>query len=115
MDFATEDLYFRETVAQLKEWGFAVYAPANIFEGTFRYGWVTDGTHILYFEINDFEGLHWSIECVPSRETGSGMCVDVGFSKEGILDALNVSYGAPYPNFESFQRAQKKWYDIVRL
>lgn len=45
MKMETKDRYFKETVEQLKEWGFMVYAPANIFENDFRYGWVTDGTH----------------------------------------------------------------------
>ena len=51
MNFKIKCQYFKDTVDQLKEWGFMVYVPTNIHEDDFRYGWVTDGTHILYFQI----------------------------------------------------------------
>lgn len=85
MKMETKDRYFKETVEQLKEWGFTVYAPANIFEDVFRYGWVTDGTHILYFQIDDLIGLVFSTECIPSKETGSGRRLDIPFTKRKSL------------------------------
>lgn len=113
MNIEVKDRYFRNTVAQLKGWGFEVYAPANIFEDTFRYGWVTDGTHILYFQIDDLEGLKFSTECVPSKETGSGCRVDIDFTKEGIIRGFETSYGKSYPNFETFKR--KHWSTLIQL
>lgn len=109
----TKDQYFKETVEQLKEWGFMVYAPANIFEDDFRYGWVTDGIHILYFQIDDLLGLVFSTECVPSKETGCGRRIDFDFTKKGIIKAFEISFGKPYPNFESFKR--KHWSTLIQL
>lgn len=103
----TIDRYFKDAVAQLKEWGFKVYSPTNIFEGTFRYGWVTDGTHILCFHIDDLVGLQFSTVCVPSKETGCGRIIDFDFTKEGIIKAFQISFGKPYPDFESFKRKHR--------
>lgn len=113
MDFKMKDRYFKETVAQLKEWGFMVYAPANIFEDDFRYGWVTDGIHILYFQIDDLLGLVFSTECVPSKKTGCGRRIDIAFTKKGIIKAFEISFGKSYPNFESFKR--KHWSTLIQL
>lgn len=113
MKMETKDRYFKETVEQLKEWGFMVYAPANIFEDVFRYGWVTDGTHILYFQIDDLIGLVFSTECIPSKETGSGRRLDIPFTKEEIIKAFEMPFGKPYPNFESFKR--KCWSTLMQL
>lgn len=106
MKMETKDRYFKETVEQLKEWGFMVYAHANIFENGFRYGWVTDGTHILYFQIDDLYGLQWSTECIPTKETGVGMRIHINLSKEAIIEAFQIQYGQPYLNFEHFVRRQ---------
>lgn len=114
MRIETKDRYFKETVAQLKEWGFMVYALADIFEGGFRYGWVTDGTHILYFQIDDLEGLRFSTECIPSKETGCGRRISIPFTKEGIIEGFGVSFGKPYPNFESFNK-RIHWKPLTQL
>ena len=113
MNIKMKDQYFKETVEQLKEWGFEVYSPSDIFEDTFRYGWVTDGTHILYFQINDLEGLQFSTQCVPAKNTGSGCRVEIDFTKEGILKGFGVTYGKPYPDFETFKR--KYWNTLTQL
>ena len=115
MNVLTKDRYFKETVEQLKEWGFEVYSPAHIFKDTFRYGWVTDGVHILYFEINDLEGLRWSTECIPSHETGCGKRIECEFSKEAILNAFKISFGQLYSNFEHFRKHHKKWSDLIKI
>ena len=112
MNFETKDRYFKETVEQLKEWGFMVYVPTNIFDKDFRYGWVTDGIHILYFQINYLEGLMFSTECIPSKETGCGRRISIPFTKEGIIEGFGVSYGKPYPDFESFR---KKYWNALML
>ena len=112
MNFKMKCQYFKETVEQLKEWGFMVYVPTNIYEDDFRYGWITDGTHILYFQINDLEGLMFSTECIPSKETGCGRRISIPFTKEGIIDGFGVSYGKPYPDFESFR---KKYWNALML
>lgn len=112
MNFKIKCQYFNETVEQLKEWGFMVYVPTNIFEDDFRYGWITDGIHILYFQINDLEGLMFSTECIPSKETGCGRRIYIPFTKEGIIDGFGVSYGKPYPDFESFR---KKYWNALML
>ena len=109
----TKDRYFKNTVAQLKAWGFEVYAPADIFEDTFRYGWVTDGTNIIYFQIDDLVGLRFSTECIPSKETGSGRSLNIDFTKEGIIEAFQIPFGKPYPDFESFKR--KHWKPLTQL
>lgn len=113
MNFETKDRYFKETVEQLKEWGFTVYVPNNILEDDFRYGWITDGTHILYFQINDLEGLMFSTECIPSKETGCGRRISIPFTKEGIIEGFGVSFGKPYPNFEFFKK--KYWNTLTQL
>lgn len=113
MRMETKDRFFKNTVTQLKIWGFQVYSPTNIFENTFRYGWVTDGTHILYFQIDDLVGLQFSTECIPSKETGSGRRLDIDFTKEGIIEAFQIPFGKPYPDFESFKR--KYWQPLTQL
>lgn len=113
MRMETKDQYFKETVKQLKEWGFMVYAPANIFEDSYRYGWVTDGIHILYFQIDNLLGLVFSTVCAPSKETGCGCRIDIDFTKEGIIKAFKTSFGKPYPNFESFKR--EHWSTLIQL
>ena len=113
MNIKMKDQYFKETVKQLKEWGFEVYSPSDIFESSFRYGWVTDKTNILYFQIDDLEGLQFSIQCIPSKETGSGCRVKIDFTKEGILKGFGVMYGKSYPNFEAFRR--NYWDTLIQL
>lgn len=112
MNFKMKCQYFNEVVEQLKEWGFMVYVPTNIFDKDFRYCWITDGTHILYFQINDLEGLMFSTECIPSKETGCGRRISIPFIKKGIIKGFGVSYGKPYPDFESFR---KKYWDSLML
>ena len=113
MRMETKDRYFKDAVAQLKEYGFMVYAPAEIFNDYFRYGWVTDGIHILYFQIDDLFGLVFSTECIPSKETGCGRRIDFDFTKDGIIEAFQTSFGKPYPDFESFKRTQ--WDKLIQL
>lgn len=115
MNMEIKDHYFKETVEQLKEWGFMVYVPENLFEGYYRYGWVTDGTHLLYFQIDDLEGLLWSTECIPSKETGSGRRIYMPnpFSKEDVLHGFKVSYGKPYLNFEDFKK--RHWDVLIQI
>ena len=112
MNFKIKFQYFKETVEQLKEWGFMVYVPTNIHEYDFRYGWVTDGTHILYFQIDDLCGLRFSTECISSNGIGCGCRIKIPFTKEGIIKGFGVSYGKPYPDFESFR---KKYWNALML
>lgn len=115
MNMKTKDGYFKETVEQLKEWGFMVYAPKNLFEGYCRYGWVTDGTHLLYFQIDDLEGLLWSTECIPSKETcrGRRLYMTNPLSKEDVLNGFKVSYGKPWRNFEDFKKCH--WNVLIQI
>ena len=83
MNFETKDRYFKETVEQLKEWGFTVYVPNNILEDDFRYGWITDGTHILYFQMDALFGLQFSTEGISSKGLGCGCRIKIPFTKEG--------------------------------
>ncbi len=112
MNFKTKCKYFNEVVEQLKEWGFMVYVPNNIFDDDFRYGWITDGTHILYFQIDDLYGLQFSTEGISSKGLGCGCRIKIPFTKEGITKGFGVSYGKPYPDFESFK---KKCWDSLML
>lgn len=59
MKIETKDRYFKETVEQLKEWGVLWCMPQLTFlMELFRYGWVTDGTHILYF-LGEHKGYYY--------------------------------------------------------
>lgn len=113
MNFETKDRYFKETVEQLKEWGFTVYVPNNILEDDFRYGWITDGTHILYFQMDDLFGLQFSTEGISSKGNGCGCRIKIPFTKEGIIKGFGVSYGKPYPDFESFRK--KCWDSLMPM
>ena len=113
MNFKMKCQYFNEVVKQLKEWGFMVYVPTNIIEHDLRYGWITDGTHILFFQINDLEGLMFSTECISSNGIGCGCRIKIPFTKEGIITGFDVSYGKPYPDFESFRK--KCWNDLMLM
>ena len=110
-----KDSYFREVAEKVKSFGFDVYAPENIFEGDSRYGYVTDGKGIIYFQIDDLFGLQWSVECIPSRETGSGVRLNVNLSKEGISEALRTPYGKPYADFASFRKEHEQWRKLIKL
>lgn len=115
MNLEVKDSYFKEVVETVKGFGFDVYAPENLHKGTFRYGYVTDGVSILYFQIDDLEGLTWSIECVPSYETGSGLRINIPLTKEGILSGFGTPFGTRYRNFEHFKRANEKWGRIIKI
>lgn len=43
---------------------------------------------------------------------GCGCRIKIPFTKEGIIDGFGVSYGKPYPDFESFR---KKYWDSLML
>lgn len=115
MTIETKDKYFKEVVSILKSFGFYVWTHENIFNDNFRYGWVTDGVHMLYFQIDDLEGLKWSTECIPSKETGSGCRVHISYplEKEKIENAFKVKHGTPYRDFEHFKR--RYWCKLIEL
>ena len=115
MDLKIRDSYFKEAVKTIKDLGFDVYVPEHIFKGSFRFGYVTDGTHILYFEVSEFGDLNWGTVHIPSLD-GDGVLVTVPtITKENILRTFNVSYGKPYADFEHFRKSREKWCNFIKL
>lgn len=117
MKLEVKDKYFREVYEQLKSFGFQVWIPENLYNDDFRYAWVTDGEKILYYEINELEGLKWGTECVPHKDTGHGCRVHISFplTKEKIIAAMNTRHGTPYRDFEQFKQHEEKWHKIIQL
>lgn len=106
---------FKEVVQQSKQWGFKVYANENIFDSDYRYGWITNGIDILYFQINDnlLIGLQFIPECIPNKDSVNGF-IDIPFTKEGILKGFKIKYGKPYENFEYFKKHQEMVYQKIK-
>lgn len=93
---------FNSYVAKFKELGYDVYSP-NRWPQYF-YAFVTNGTHIIYFQINDWGIFEWSTCCIPSTKTGSGMRIGFEFTgKESVEKAFAIDYGKPYRDFNHFK------------
>ena len=104
---------FNETVEAVKGFGYEVWTVASLFDSDFRYGYVTDGYRILYFQVNELKGLEWSTVCVPAKDTGSGCRIYVELTKESIETALSYSYGQSYKDFNNFKH--RHWSELMRL
>lgn len=104
---------FNETVEAVKGFGYEVWTVASLFDSDFRYGYVTDGKRIIYFQVNELFGLQWGTVCVPTKNTGSGCRINVERAKESIEAALSYAYGQPYKDFADFKR--RHWTKLVRL
>lgn len=105
---------FNDYVAKFKELGYDVYSPSR--PPQFFYAFVTDGTHIIYFQIDDWGIFEWSTCCAPSKKTGSGMMLSFKFKdKESVERAFNTNYGEPYRNFRHFSERYKKRGGLIKL
>lgn len=112
------DKTFKETVELIKSFGFDVYCPEDLLDkNEFRYGYVTDGKHILYFQVvRLFAEVQWDIECIPHEDTGNGKRINLNpITKENIIDAFNIKYGIPYENFEQFKKMEEKCHKLIKL
>lgn len=105
---------FNNYVARFKELGYDVYSPSR--SPQFFYAFVTDGTHIIYFQIDDWGIFEWSTQCVPSRKTGSGMMLSFSFKdKESVERAFSVKHGKPYRDFKHFSEQYKRCGGLKKL
>lgn len=106
---------FNDYVAKFKELGYDVYSPCNKSPG-FHYAYVTDGIHIIYFQISYWGGLEWSTCCVPNKETGTGTRINFEFDgKESVERAFEIEFGKPYSNFEHFAKYQERFHKLEKL
>lgn len=64
---------FQEFVARLKEYGFAVYVPADR-DRRYQYGWYVapDGVDFAYFQVNMDGACSCSSVHIPNKTTGTG-------------------------------------------
>lgn len=116
MTLDTKNKLFNEAVETFKSYGLSVYVPENLFESNFRYGYITDNTDILYFEINELVGLVYSIPCVPSHDTGSGLRTDEqSLDKDTVFRLLRTKYGTPYANFKQMASMEAKFFKLKKL
>lgn len=108
-----EDI-FNNYVAKFKKLGYDVYSPSR--SPWFFYAFVTDGTHIIYFQIDDWGIFEWSTQCIPSRKTGSGMMLSFSFKdKESVERAFSVKHGEPYRDFKHFSEQYGKRGGLKKL
>lgn len=107
------DRIFNEVVEAAKGFGYEVWTVASLFDSAFRYGYVTDGNRLIYFQVNQLLGLQWGTVCVPAKDTGSGCRIHVELTKESIEVALSELYGQPYKDFADFKH--RYWTKLVRL
>lgn len=118
MNWKVIDETFKETVKLIKSFGFDVYCPEGLLnENEFRYGYVTDGKHILYFEVAYlFAEVKWSTRHIPKEDMGSGVSIDLNpITKENIIKAFNINYSTPYKDFEQFKKKEEKWRKLIKL
>lgn len=106
---------FNDCVAKFKELGYDVYSPYSKLSG-FYYAYVTDGIHILYFQIGQWGEFEWSTCCIPSRETGTGIRISFKFDgKESVERAFDIQHGKPYRNFEHFKKYEERFTKLEKL
>lgn len=110
-----KELFFN-VVERLKSYGYKVYTGRGTIEQGFLYGYTTNGTGVLYFQINDLGILSFSIEYWPSYKMGSGIRAEVNIDdKDSVDNALNtrVSGVRMYKNFEVFR--DHHWQALIEL
>lgn len=106
---------FNYYIAKFKELGYDVYSPCSKLPG-FYYAYVTDGIHILYFQIGCWGEFEWSTCCMPSRETGTGVRIDFEFDgKESVERAFDIQHGKPYRDFAHFEKYEEKFTKLIKL
>ena len=105
---------FNNYVAKFKKLGYDVYSPNRASQ--FFYAFVTDGTHVVYFQIDDWGIFDWSICCVPSVKTGSGMMISFDFkNKDSVERAFLTNYGKPFRDFKHFSEQYAKRGGLTKL
>lgn len=100
------DACFDDLVSQLKSLGYTVFLKENMESG-FHYGWVSNGSDFLYFQLTHGEGAHFSIE---TKRYGIGlenkeipMFTDSGINPRFLDWAFEALVNCPLPLYDSFE------------
>lgn len=102
MNIEKREEIFNNYVAKFKELGYDVYSPSR--SPQFFYAYVTDGTHIIYFQIDNWGIFEWSTRCIPDTKTGTGTRIDFEFTdKKSVERAFAIEYGKAYRDFNHFK------------
>lgn len=115
------DACFNDLISQLKSHGYIVFLNENIGSG-FHYGWVSNGSDFLYFQLTRGERIHFSIE---TKRYGIGlenkeipMFLDSGINPQfldwAFVKAANCNI--KFISFEEYWNAKNKkmgWKYIV--
>lgn len=110
-----KELFFN-VVERLKSYGYRAYTGHDAIKLGYLYGYVTNGTGVLYFQINDLSILSFSIEYWPAYKMGSGIRAEVNIDdKDSVDNALNTRVPGVrmYKNFEVFR--DHHWQALIEL
>lgn len=116
MDKNQRSRLFDYYVERFKEYGYDVYSKKDALEDGFYYAYVTDGTRIIHFQVDSLFGFQWFTVCKPTEETGYGRMIELEFDgRESVEQAMNISYGEKFRNFDSFKKYEERFGTFVKL
>ena len=119
--------FFMETAEKIKSFGFEVWIFSD---GTYNYGYATDGKHVGYFQQDVFPGQIVFSTChKPNKNWGTGFsCQDpyngvFEITKQDVLDSFKVPFAwngkvvhvKPYSNFSEFMADKANSDSLVKL
>lgn len=116
MDKNQRSKLFDYYIEKFKEYGYDVYSKEGSLKDGFYYAYVTDGTRIIYFQIDPLFGFQWFTVCKPTKETGYGRKIELEFDgRESVEQTMNISYGEKFRNFNSFKKYEEKFGVFIKL